>query len=197
MSHRHELTFVITAFSIIAESDNWRVLLQCCLLGTSISYNVTTRLDRVQLMSAVCYPYRIATGFARMKQTSTASDFRITDFQKSALIMTYLTVRTHCKEKQTHPYTSSTNWVSTRTVNLRSHSTVDGIDRYAHILPGRHILENYTGNTRVFGVEVVYFLRKYTVYFQCNSRVPTEITRITRDIATPQWRNDGEITLNC
>ena len=63
--------------------------------------------------------------------------------------------------------------------------------------PGRHILENYTGNTRVFGVVVVYFLRKYTVYFPCNSRVPTEITRITREIATPQWRNDGEITLNC
>ena len=56
--------------------------------------------------------------------------------------------------------------------------------------PGRHILENYTGNTRVFGVEVVYFLRKYTVYFPCNSRVPAEITRITREIATPQWRND-------
>ena len=64
-------------------------------------------------------------------------------------------------------------------------------------VPGRHILENYTGNTRVFGVVVVYFLRKYTVYFPCNSRVPTEITRITREIATPQWRNDGEITLIC
>ena len=62
-------------------------------------------------------------------------------------------------------------------------------------IPGRHILENYTGNTRVFGVEVVYFLRKYTVYFPCNSRVPTEITRNTREIDTPQWRNDGEITL--
>ena len=48
-------------------------------------------------------------------------------------------------------------------------------------MPGRHILENYTGNTRVFGVEVVYFLPKYTVYFPCNSRVPTEITRIIHE----------------
>ena len=63
--------------------------------------------------------------------------------------------------------------------------------------PGRHILENYTGNTRVFSVVVVYFLRKYTVYFPCNLRVPTEITRNTREIDTPQWRNDGEITLIC
>ena len=64
-------------------------------------------------------------------------------------------------------------------------------------LPGRHILESYTGNTRVFGDVVVYFLRKYTVYFPCNLRVPTEITRNTREIDTPQWRNDGEITLIC
>ena len=64
-------------------------------------------------------------------------------------------------------------------------------------MPGRHILENYTKYTRVFGVEVVYFLRKYTVYFPCNSRVPTEVTRNTREIATPQWRNDGEISLIC
>ena len=31
-------------------------------------------------------------------------------------------------------------------------------------MPGRHILENYTVNTRVFEVVLVYFLRKYTVY---------------------------------
>ena len=80
---------------------------------------------------------------------------------------------------------------------LKLYRNVKGDDCMLKQLPGRHILENYTGNTRAFGVEVVYFLRKYTVYFPCNSRVPTEITRITREIATPQWRNDGEITLNC
>ena len=51
------------------------------------------------------------------------------------------------------------------------------------------------GNTRVFGVVVLYFLQKYTVYFPCNLRVPTETTRNTRETDTPQWRNDGEITL--
>ena len=64
-------------------------------------------------------------------------------------------------------------------------------------VPGRHLLENYTGNTRVFGVVVVYFLRKHTVYFPCNSRVLTENTRNTREIDTPQWQNDREITLIC
>ena len=81
-----------------------------------------------------------------------------------------------------------------------SHSRISMTPSLGHdhaYLPGRHILENYTGNTRVFGVVVVYFLRKYTVYFRCNLRVPTEITRNTREIDTPQWRNDGEITLIC
>ena len=40
----------------------------------------------------------------------------------------------------------------------------------------RHLLENYTRNTRDFGVIVVCFLRKYTVYFPCNSNVLTKNT---------------------
>ena len=42
----------------------------------------------------------------------------------------------------------------------------------------------------VFSLEIH---RVFPVY----SRVPTEITRITREIATPPWRNAGEITLIC
>ena len=49
-------------------------------------------------------------------------------------------------------------------------------------LPGRHILANYAGNARVFGVVMVHFQRKYTVYFLRYSRVTTENTRNTRDI---------------
>ena len=40
-------------------------------------------------------------------------------------------------------------------------------NRQRRITPGRHIhvLGNYTGNTHVFSVVVVYYLRIYTVYF--------------------------------